>query len=613
MALPAFLGVLESPLDTGKPRAGESVSLRGWAMHADDAIDGIAVTASWLAQPVPLSIGLRRADVAAAFPEWHRAAVSGFAGELALPLDITSDEWLRVEVFLGGRLVHTWERRWQRESVDAAWQRWRSTGIESPASAVTPPAITWLISPRGAGGGAATSHDLTAWQAFGGPGSRALPIDSAATVPAMTTPWFGLVQSGDRPHATSLGWLAQALAGQPDLVIGDHDHRDGPGNAIDPVLKPGWHRMLADHPDVGGRAWLLGARHWPLPAADARQRMCEAPPMHHWLAAWANSPAANQARVAQLRLPLLSAPQEPVARAVPARSTNALSTASHGTPSVAVVIPTCLADPDLLGQALDGLFASEDAQRLEVVVVLNNLRGHTVEEARARLRRWPVHGLHMEGVFNWSAFNNAGARATRAPHLLFLNDDITTTDTQWLSAMQASLASPGVGAVGAVLRYPDGRLQHAGIQVHGEPELMCRHLFRFCRGDEPRVGRWLNHDLPVSAVTGACLLTPREVFERAGGFDEQLPLVYNDVDYGLRLRESGLTSVVCSRAMLCHHEGWSRGGLAEDADRDRFVQRWQGRWPAHDPHGHPWLTIERDDWMPDFDRAPEPVIELRDA
>jgi len=603
MELPTFLGVLESPLDTGRRWAGDSLPLRGWATHADGLVEAVRVNYPGLPAPLDLAVGLRRADAAAAFPERPSAMNSGFAGDLPLPELTTEALSLEVEVLVAGRVVHTWRRPLPRESVDAAWQRWISAAAVPPAGLRTElPDITWLVC-RDDESPASAAETADHWRAMGGPNSRSLVVDGCLALQCPRTPYAGIVRPGDRPVPGLTGLLARALRDEPDLLVADHDHVDAADARVDPVLKPGWHPVLANHPEVATRAWLMHTRHWP-----SSHAFDDGPAL---LQAW-SATAAPPRRIVQLRSPLLSARAKPCEATVP---TTVVSGPPRRTPDerVAVIIPTCLADPAMLARALDGLFATAEASRLEVLVVLNNLRGHTVEEARHRLAHWPVATLHLDGPFNWSAFNNAGARATRARQLLFLNDDVTPIETAWLPAMQAKLALSGVGAVGALLRYPDGRVQHAGIQVHGQPHAMCRHLFRFCRGDEPRVQRWLVHDLPASAVTGACLLTPRSVFESVGGFDEQLPLVYNDVDYCLRLRESGWGSVVAASAQLCHHEGWSRGGLAEESDHARFAGRWQSRLPARDPHSHPWLALDRDDWMPDFNRPARPIIEPRDS
>ena len=166
---------------------------------------------------------------------------------------------------------------------------------------------------------------------------------------------------------------------------------------------------------------------------------------------------------------------------------------------------------------------------------------------------------------------------------------------------------PGVGSVGALLRYPDGTLQHAGVWI--DPLVAGRHSLRHTSGRAARTARWLAIDREQSAVTGACLLTPRALFRSAGGFDESLPIVFNDVDYALRLRQRGWRSVVCAGAELMHHESVSRAGIAESADHHRFRSRWAQLLPATDLHRHPCLLPGQDDWQ--LDPHSRPPVELR--
>jgi cellulose synthase/poly-beta-1,6-N-acetylglucosamine synthase-like glycosyltransferase len=259
-----------------------------------------------------------------------------------------------------------------------------------------------------------------------------------------------------------------------------------------------------------------------------------------------------------------------------------------------------LSDPSMLVRCLEGLRRVEGIE-LEIVVVLNNLGAMPIPAALEFLAPWNVTALHVGGDFNWSTLSNAAAAQAATDLLLFLNDDVEPLESRWLSAMIAILDEPDVGAVGAVLRYPSGRIQHAGVTIRGGEAPECRHAFRDCTGAERRIARWLDRDRTQSAVTGACMLTRRTDFERIGGFDERLAVIFNDVDYCLRLREAGLRSVVAADAQLIHHEGISRFGILAQHDHDVFAARWAASLPVDDPFSHPKLTKSRDDWMFDPD------------
>ena len=251
-----------------------------------------------------------------------------------------------------------------------------------------------------------------------------------------------------------------------------------------------------------------------------------------------------------------------------------------------------------MAQCLDRVRATTPAGRVEIQVVLNNLRGIDEDDARAFLEPWDVNALFAAGPFNWSRVNNQAAAQATGDYLLFLNDDIEPMRSGWLTALLGVAEHPGVGAVGAVLRYPDRSIQHAGIHISQRGgQIECRHTFRHCDGTEARVQRWLLQDRIQSAVTGACLLTPRRLFHEIGGFDPGLSLILNDVDFCLRLRQSGRLCAVAAGAELWHHEGMSRAGLAEEQDMQFFAHRWRATLPEWDAFGHPALVPSRDDWM----------------
>jgi GT2 family glycosyltransferase len=273
-------------------------------------------------------------------------------------------------------------------------------------------------------------------------------------------------------------------------------------------------------------------------------------------------------------------------------------------PRVSIVIPTCLKDIGIVAKCFAGLIERTDYPDLEVIVVLNN-----VADARAAetfLARWPFKALAWDRPYTWSGISNFGAREATGDHLLFMNDDVEPLDSGWLKQMVRLGRIRSVGAVGAMLKYPNGTIQHAGVTLANGVD--CgHHLFRFRTGREPRIAQAAGHDRECTAVTGACLLTRRDCFDAVAGFDEALKLVTNDVDYCLRLAERGHSSVVAAAAVLTHHEAISRGGAPEAGDIERFWGRWRTRLPANDPFTNPNLSVQKDDWSVD----PEAVGSLK--
>lgn len=266
-------------------------------------------------------------------------------------------------------------------------------------------------------------------------------------------------------------------------------------------------------------------------------------------------------------------------------------------PSVAALVLT-RDQPRLLDLCLRGLLRETDRPPDDVIVGDNDSR----EAATAAVfDRWidgdRVRRIACPGPFNFSAFCNRLAGETRADLLLFLNDDVAVLEPDWLDRMAAVLDDPAVGAVGARLLYPDGTLQHLGIVLGLGP--VAGHPFQFLAPAHVRRSAAPHADLPreVSAVTGACLLVRRTVFEAIGGFDAtHLPVAYNDVDLCLRIWQAGYRVVVTPDATLVHHESVSRRRLRspEQAAAHRAeVAAMQARWGhviAADPFYSPRLS-----------------------
>jgi hypothetical protein len=203
----------------------------------------------------------------------------------------------------------------------------------------------------------------------------------------------------------------------------------------------------------------------------------------------------------------------------------------------------------------------------------------------SELPRLGVRAVPYPGPFNWSKAMNVGAAAAWGEHLLFLNDDVEVITPDWLEALLEWSQHPEIGAVGAHLLFPDGRLQHAGIALlDGIP----RHPFYLHPGDHP--GYFGSHRVPrnVCAVTGACLMTRTEAFRAVGGFDEGFPVNYNDVDFCLRQLEQGRRVVVTPYARLHHFESATQTGAAQE-EVDTWLSRW-GRRGERDPYYNPNLS-----------------------
>jgi GT2 family glycosyltransferase len=265
-------------------------------------------------------------------------------------------------------------------------------------------------------------------------------------------------------------------------------------------------------------------------------------------------------------------------------------------PPVSLIMPT-RDGMDFLRAAIESIFERTDYPNYEIVVVDNRSAD---PEALAYLmaleRQERVRVLRYDRPFNFSAINNFAARECTSPILGLLNNDITVIGGDWLRELASHAVRPEVGAVGAMLYYPDDTIQHAGIIVgYGGTAVNCyAGLPRGSPGYFGRAGAIQN----CSAVTAACLLTRAAVFAELGGLNEQrFAVAFNDVDYCLRLREHGYLVTWTPFAELYHHESVTRGDDMDLDKRTRFrneeahlVRHW-GAVLANDPYYNPNLSL----------------------
>jgi GT2 family glycosyltransferase len=256
---------------------------------------------------------------------------------------------------------------------------------------------------------------------------------------------------------------------------------------------------------------------------------------------------------------------------------------------------------DVLAQAIRSVVEKTAYREYELVLVLsaNGTPGPLPETTVRALdgTRHRVITLERLGLFNFSASINAGAAAALGEHLVLFNDDLEVISPEWLTALLEYSQEPGVGAVGPKLLYPDGRLQHVGI-VLGVAGVAA-HAYHQHPGVSPGYGGSVMMARNYSAVTGACLMTRRAVFEEVGRFDERLPTDFNDVDYCLRVQRAGYRVVYTPWSQLYHHESASFGTRQHDMGELEEMRR---RWADvidNDPYYNPNLTRDFPDYRID--------------
>jgi len=202
---------------------------------------------------------------------------------------------------------------------------------------------------------------------------------------------------------------------------------------------------------------------------------------------------------------------------------------------------------------------------VELILVDNGSTEHCtrnfIQECQAS---YQAKIIYQDEPFNFSKLSNAGAAVAEREFLLFLNNDVLAAQPNWLEAMLECAADPKVGIVGATLLYPDRTLQHVGLFPSG-PEGTWVHPYRYEPEGHSGKDNELRHIRTVPAVTGACLLIRRSVFEAVGGFDPQFAVTMNDVDLCQRVKARGWEVVITPFARLWHFESLSRGYQREVA------------------------------------------------
>jgi GT2 family glycosyltransferase len=288
-------------------------------------------------------------------------------------------------------------------------------------------------------------------------------------------------------------------------------------------------------------------------------------------------------------------------------------------PTVSLIIPT-RDRASLLKAAVESILARTDYPDFEIVVVDNQSTEPDALAYLAALTGRPrVRVLRYERPFNYSAINNFAVQQCRNPVIGLLNNDVVVISAGWLTEMVSHAVRPEVGAVGAMLYYPDDTIQHAGILVGVNG--VAINCFGGVRLGTPSYFGRAELIQNYSAVTGACLVTRAGVYAEVGGLNEtDLTVAYNDVDYGLRVRQRGYLVTWTPYAELYHLEAATRGDDLSRARYERFVREQEymrARWPevmAHDPYYNPNLSTEQKAfWLARKPRARRPWVDARNA
>ncbi|WP_232470879.1 glycosyltransferase family 2 protein [Caballeronia hypogeia] len=448
--------------------------------------------------------------------------------------------------------------------------------------------------------------------------------------PRRDNDWRLLLRAGTTLSEQALFCLADAAVKTPDaaLIYVDHDVLGMDGRLCDPVFHPDWSPEMLRATNYIGEAFAWNGQYadrLPDLRADVRGTnfahalslaLSEtgAPMVHVPAPLWhlaergerADEGDTTLAVSGHLRRMKMSADVEErgagycqVRYSVPTPR-----------PLVSIVIPT-RDGLSYLRRCITSLIEKTQYGPYEIVVVDNQSTDpdtlrymRSLEQCESNLRV-----LSFDEPFNYSRINNFAAAQAKGELLCLLNNDTEVISPDWLCEMVGLLSSDSVGVVGAKLLYGNGTVQHAGDTVG--PGGCADHLHNGIARDDPGYAGRARIAQDLSAVTAACLLTKKSIFEALNGLDEiNLKVAFNDVDYCLRVRDSGFRVVWTPHALLYHHESVSRGKDESPAKERRFrgeVNYMRRRW-AHLMHCDPFYNPNCNYLQPNFSPSATPSV-----
>ena len=279
-------------------------------------------------------------------------------------------------------------------------------------------------------------------------------------------------------------------------------------------------------------------------------------------------------------------------------------------PLVSIIIPN-KDHVDDLSRCVESIINLSTYDNYEIVIVENNSETAEIRTYYEEISRHPrVQVVEYKGDFNYSKINNFGVQYAKGEYLLLLNNDTEVITPDWREELLMYAMRKDVGVVGAKLYYPDKTIQHAGIVIGLGAHRTAGHThYRIPEANVGYMGR-LCYAQDVTAVTGACMMVSKALYEELGGLDESFTVALNDVDFCLRVREKGLLNIFTPFAELYHYESKSRGSDKKDEralryqqESDRFRVKWADALAKGDPYYNPNFSLDHSDFTVNWKKA----------
>jgi O-antigen biosynthesis protein len=411
-----------------------------------------------------------------------------------------------------------------------------------------------------------------------------------------------LLGQGDELAQDALYEVAKLLQLHPeevDLIYTDEDTIDEEGNRSEPRFKPGWspdlllstnyisqlsvyRRSLLE--EVGGfRVGLEGYEDYDLllRLTERTERIHHIPKvLYHRRAsnvaaafAYGDEPRTRDGARRALSEALERRGMEGFVEDGLLPETFRTRPKIKGEPKVSIIIPT-RNHAHLLKSCIESIERLTTYRNYEILIVDND---STEPATLEYLASTPHRVIPFREEYNHPKINNLATSQAEGEYVLLLNDDTEVIDGGWLEAMLEHAQRPEVGAVGAKLLYPDGRIQHAGVVTKASvwTRGVATHAYQFYSSDSPGYMGTLATTTNYNAVTAACMLLRKSVFEEVGGLDEKLRVSFDDVDLCLRIRERGYLVVYTPYAELYHYESVTLGRGVDHASEVYMTERWE--------------------------------------
>lgn len=455
-----------------------------------------------------------------------------------------------------------------------------------------------------------------------------ISVNSNAALALANGDYIALLDANDLLSEDALYWVAREIAMHPevDLLFSDEDRIDYKGKRSSPYFKSAWNRalMLSQNAfshlgvyrrsiveEIGGfRKGYEGSQDYDLVLRCVERttvdRIRHIPRvLYHWRTLTSSTTTKASVKTCAWEAGRMAIVHHLQRQRIHARVKPALEQhyqieydVPAPEPLVSIIVPTTLTNATI-AKCLGSVLTKSRYENFETLILAhrNNVRAARSAPEFAKILAHPRVRIveYEESPFNFSRISNFGVRSAHGSLLCFLNDDVEVITASWLERLVARTILDGVGATGPLLYFPSTAIQHAGVilGVGGVADHAFKRQRRGYRGYFCRAA--LEQD--YSCVTAACMVVKRETFEAVGGFDESLPVAFNDVDLCIRIRQTGARIVWTPSVEMYHHESLSLGQPDSPARRDQFMQdvrvmreRWKQVLEA-DPCYNPNLSL----------------------